>query len=115
MSDKVISDAKDQRIAELENELAQAQTLIESLQEQINQLQAEVKRLKRAGKRQATPFSRQKKAKKPKPPGRKAGEGEFNHRKKPTPEEVDETKKAPLTCCPKCGGGLTDMKENEHF
>jgi transposase len=115
MSDKVISDAKDQRIAELENELEQAQTLIESLQEQINQLQAEVKKLKRAGKRQATPFSRQKKAKKPKPPGRKAGEGEFNHRKKPTPEEVDETKKAPLTCCPKCGGVLTDMKENEHF
>lgn len=115
MNDTVIPDAKEQRIAELESQLAQAYETIEALQEQFRQLQAEVEKLKRAGKRQATPFSRQKKAKKPKPPGRKAGEGEFNHREKPKPEEVDETKEAPLPCCPECGGGLTDMKENEHF
>jgi len=42
MSDKVIPDAKDQRIAaELENELTQAHTLIETLQEQIKQLHGE--------------------------------------------------------------------------
>lgn len=111
----MLSDPKDQRIAELENQLAQANAAIEAFQEQFRELQAEVERLKRASKRQATPFSRQKKAKKPKPPGRKAGQGKFNHREKPSPDEVDDTKDAPLPCCQECGGGLTDMKEHEHY
>ena len=115
MSDKRVTDAKDQRIAELENELAQVYELIEALKGQIKQLQAEVEKQKRAGKRQATPFSRQKKAEKPKPPGRKAGKGKFRHQEKPVSEEVDETKEAPLSCCQECGGGLTAMKEHEHW
>lgn len=115
MSNTVLPDPKDQRIAELENQLAQAHATIEAFQEQLRQLQAEVETLKRAGKQQATPFSRQKKAKKPKPPGRKAGQGKFTHREKPTPEEVDDTKEEPLSCCPECGGSLIDMKEHEHY
>lgn len=115
MRNNVLSDPKDQRIAELEDQLAQANASIEGLQEKIRQLQAEVESLKRAGKRQATPFSRQRKAKKPKPPGRKAGEGDFNHREKPRPEEVDDTKEEPLSGCPECGGELVNMKEHEHY
>ena len=115
MSDKQVTDAKDQRIAKLENELAQVYELIEALKGQIKQLQAEVEKQKRAGKRQATPFSRQKKAETPKPPGRKAGKGKFSHQEKPASEDVDEIKEAPLPCCQECGGGLTGMKEHEHF
>lgn len=115
MSDIAHPDAKDQRIAELENQLAQALATIEKLEEQVRGLQEEMESLKRAGKRQATPFSRQKKAKKPKRPGRKAGKGKFSHREKPTPEEVDDTKEEPLPCCPECAGGLTDMKQHEHY
>ena len=44
---------KDQRIAELEKQLAQALAMIQKLQK-------EVEELKRAGKRQAAPFARRK-------------------------------------------------------
>lgn len=111
----MLPDPKDQRLAELENQLAQAHANNSALQEQLRQLKAEVETLKRSSKRQATPFSRQKKSKKPKPPGRKAGQGKFTHREKPTPEEVDDTKEVPMSCCPECGGDLTDMKEHEHY
>lgn len=115
MKDNLLPDPKDQYIAELESQLAQANESIEELQEKIRQLQAEVESLKRAGKRQATPFSRQKKAKKPKPPGRKKGKGKFSHQNKPKPEEVDDTKESPLSGCPERGGELADMKEHEHY
>jgi hypothetical protein len=108
-------DLKDQRISELENQLAQALETIDELKGQVRQLQEEVESQKRAGKRQATPFSRQKKARKPKRRGRRAGQGKFNHKEKSTPDEVDETKEAPLACCQECGGGLTKMKEHEHY
>lgn len=115
MSDIVLPDPKERRIAELENQLTQARATIEALQEQLRQLQTEVEAQKRVGKRQATPFSRGKRAKKPKRPGRKAGQGQFTRREKPTPEEADDTKEAPLPCCQECGGGLTEMKDHEHF
>lgn len=114
MSDPVLPGPKERRIAELENQLAQAHATIEALQEQLRQLQAEVEAQKRAGKRQATPFSRQKQAKAPKRPGRKAGQGKFSRREKPA-SAADDTKAAPLPCCQECGGGLTEMKEYEHF
>ena len=114
MRDAVLPDPKERRIAALENQLAQAHATIEALQEHLRQLQAEVAAQKRAGKRQATPFSRGKRAKKPKRPGRKAGQGKFNRREKPA-SAADDTKVAPLPCCQACGGGLTKMKEHEHF
>jgi hypothetical protein len=115
MSDTVLPDPKERRIAELENQLAQAHATIEALQEQLRQLQAAVEAQKRAGKRQATPFSRQKRAKNPKRPGRKAGQGTFTRQEKPASEAVNDTKEAPLPCCQECGGGLTEMKDHEHF
>ncbi len=101
---------KDQRVAELEIQLAQAHATIERLEKQVGELQKQ----KRAGKRQATPFSRGKKGKKPKRRGRKAGQGKFNHKEKPNRDDVDETKEMSLKCCQECGGGLTKMKEHEH-
>ena len=136
-------DSRDERIAELEAQLAQAQAVIVELEaqlaqaqaviveleaqnaqfqqqiaelrEQVAQLQQRIAELERAGKRQATPFARQKRSAAPKKPGRKAGQGPFKHRAKPAPEEVSETKEAPLDSCPECSGELIDRKTHEQF
>ena len=122
-------DPRDERIAELEAQLAHAQTVIAELEkqnaqlqeqmaeavEQAAQLQQRIAELERAGKRQATPFARKERKANPKKPGRKAGQGSFKHRAKPRPEEIDETKEAPLDSCPECGGELTDRKTHEQF
>jgi transposase len=99
----------------LEAQLRERDQLIAALQKQVQHLEAELEKTKRAGKRQATPFARKKRAAKPKRPGRKKGQGRFSYRRKPTLEEVKETKKAPLDCCPECGGSLTKRKEHEQF
>ena len=122
-------DSRDERITELEAQLAQAQAVIAVLQaqsaqfqqqiaefrEQVAQLQQQIAELERAGKRQATPFARRKRSAAPKKPGRKAGQGLFEYRTRPTPQEVSETKESPLDKCPQCGGELTDRKEHEQF
>ena len=79
-----LPDTKDKRIAELEQQLAQALSVIQKLQKQVELLQVEVEELKRAGKRQATPFARREWVERPKKPGRKAGQEEFIHRSLPT-------------------------------
>ena len=72
---------KEERIAELEKQLARALATIEKLQK-------EVEELKRAGKRQAAPFARRKWVEKPKRPGRKAGQGKFSRRAMPTIKQI---------------------------
>ncbi len=86
-----------QRVAELEKRVAELEATLSE------------------AKRQATPFARQKRVAKPKRPGRKRGQGRFAYRGKPAAEEVSETKRAPLVCCPECGGALTNRKEHEQF
>jgi transposase len=122
-------DPRDQRIAELEAQLAHAQMAIVALvrysaqlqrelaelREQVAHLQQRTAEVERAGKRQATPFARKKRSANPKKPGRKAGQGPFKHRAKPAPEEVSETKEAPLDRCPECGGELINRKTHEQF
>ena len=110
-----IPDLKDQRIAELESQLAQAQVLIQKMEKQIERLQAEIEDLKRAGRRQATPFARRKWVTEPKKSGRKAGQGEFSWREKPAPKRVDETKRAKLHGCPQCGSRLRDIHKHEQY
>lgn len=99
---------KDQRIAELELQLAEAQTTIHSLQEQIEALQ-------RVAKRQATPFARRERVQNPKKPGRKAGQGVFTRRERPAEEEINETKQATLCGCPECGSKLEGVQEHAQF
>ncbi len=108
-------DTKEKRIAELEQQLAQALALIERQQQQIERLQAEVEELKRAGKRQATPFARRQWVEHPKRPGRRAGQGRFGYRKKPARKDVGETKTAALPACPQCGGKLRQRRSHEQF
>jgi len=66
--------------------------------------QAELEELRRAGKRQASPYRRRKRKKDPKRPGRKKGQGRFDFRKPPKPDEItDEEESDPPTLCPCCG------------
>ena len=106
---------KDQRIAELEEQLIQALRAIEKLKKQAELLKAENEELKRAGKRQAVPFARRKLVEHPKRPGRKAGQGKFSRREQPAPKRVDETKRARLHGCPQCGSRLRDIHKHEQY
>jgi len=108
-------DSRDQRIAELEAQLRARDAVIAELQEQIGQLQERLDGAKRAGKRQATPFAREKRVAQPKRPGRKKGKGQFASRPRPTPEEVTETKLELLARCLECDGEVTQRKEHEQF
>ncbi len=113
-------DAKDRRIAELEEQLEQAlqiikkqQRQIERLQQMNEELQQRVAELERAVRRQANPFARRQLVAKPKRPGRKRGRGRFVHRELPQVDQIHETKVAELSGCPKCGGKLREIHEHE--
>lgn len=115
-------DSKDQRIAELEEQLAQAlliiqkqQRQIERLQQMNNELRERVEELERAGKRQAAPFARRQWVERPKRPGRKRGQGRFAHRELPTVHQIHETKEAKLQGCPECGGKLREIHTHEQY
>jgi len=106
---------KDQRIAELEAELQRQHAINHRLQQELELLRAKVEELERAGKRQATPFARRRWVEQPKRPGRKAGQGTFAHRARPTIRQVKETKMARLHGCPECGGKLREFRKHEQY
>jgi transposase len=110
-------DSKDQRIAELEEQLSQALATIKKLQkleQEVERLQARVEELERAGKRQAAPFARRHWVERPRRPGRKVGKGKFVRRKLPKIQQINETKEAKLQGCPECGGQLREIHPQEH-
>ena len=75
----------------------------------IAALQAKVEELTRSGKRPAAPFSKGTRARDPKRPGRKPGQGMFRHREAPAPEQLSEPPiDVPVEqpACPACGGEL---------
>lgn len=111
----ILPNTKDLRIAELEQKLSQALAINVRLQKQVELLRERVEELERAGKRQATPFARRKRVEHRKRSGRKAGQGKFVQRKKPSPQEVSETKVEELHGCPECGGKLREMHTHEQF
>jgi transposase len=108
-------DPREVRLTELETQLRQRDTLIERLQQRITELEQQLAELGRAAKRQATPFARKRRKEKPKRPGRKAGQGPFTSRARPTSDQVAETKEQALDACPTCGGPVTDVKDHEQF
>ena len=110
-----LPDPKDKRIAELEQQLAQALEILQKVQRQLELLKVENKELRRAGKRQAAPFARRQWVEHPKRPGRKAGQGQFVRRAQPSPEQVNETKMAKWHGCPEWGGKLREIRKHEQF
>jgi len=109
------TDPREIRLAELETQLRQRDARIEQLQQRITELEQRLAELERAAKRQATPFARKRRKENPKRPGRRAGEGRFTFRARPTPDQVTETQEQPLDACPVCGGPVTDVKDHEQF
>lgn len=100
-----------EQLLELVNQLI---AQIETLLSENAKLKAEMERLKRDNARSAAPFSKNKRKKNPKRPGRKPGQGIFRNR--PAPSEEDYS--SPLvevpveeTACPKCGGELGEETE----
>ena len=87
------------RVEELEG-------MVRALQEQVQVLTAALEESRRAGKRQAAPFRKPQRNKRPKKPGRKPGE-EYGQHVRRIPSEnasIDEQHEAPLPPeCPKCG------------
>ena len=117
-SDKVLKpspDPREGRLGELEAQLRQRDALIEQLQQRLAELEQRLAELERAAKRQVTPFARKRRKEHPKRPGRKAGQGRFTSRFRPTPDQVAETKAQPLEACPMCGGPVTDVKDHQQF
>lgn len=112
---KPLPDARNVRLAELEAQLRQRDVLIEQLQRRLAELEQRLAELERAAQRQATPFARKRRKANPKRPGRKAGQGRFTFRSRPTPDQVTETHEQALDACPRCGGPVTDVKDHEQF
>jgi len=101
--------------------LASAQLSYEQLLELVSQLvaenerlRAEIEQLKRDKMRSAAPFSKNKRQPHPKRPGRKPGQGTFNHRSAPAEEAYNSPPvEVPVTdtICPACGGELGEGTE----
>lgn len=78
------------------------------LREEIKGLHAEIAELKRAQHRPAAPFSKGKRKKHPKKPGRRPGEGKFTNKPAPDPTEPAVVVPVDAETCPFCGGELED-------
>lgn len=100
-------------VAELQGQVIALQERVVQLAADNQALLAENEQLKRSAKRQATPFSKGTRAKQPKRPGRKPGEGTFSFRQAPHPEEITESPvdvPVNLESCPACGGKLAEER-----
>lgn len=98
---------RDKRIKDLEKE-------VESLNQKINDLNKHIEELERISHRQAAPFRIPEKKRKQncKKPGRPKGhKGTYRQ----VPDHIDKEIKVPLTHCPKCGGGISNVKEIEQY
>lgn len=100
-------------VAELQRQVRALQAQVAQLAADKQELRVEMERLTRQSKRQAAPFSKGTRAKHPKRPGRKPGEGTFSFRQAPSPQEISQPPvNVPVTLesCPSCGGQLTEQR-----
>lgn len=100
-----------EQLIELVNQLI---AQLEALLTQNAKLKAEMEQLKRDNARSAAPFSKNKRKKNPKRPGRKPGQGIFRNRPAPSEEDYSGPPvEAPVenSACPKCGGELGEETE----
>lgn len=110
-------------LLEIQRRLEQAEQRARRLEERIaghedteKRLLARIDELVRAGKRQASPFSKGDPKQRPKRPGRKAGKEYGTRRFRPKPERVDEEIDVPLQgACPKCGDEVEEVGVAEQF
>jgi transposase len=83
------------------------------LEERVRELEGQLEAAQRAAKRQAAPFSREKRQPSGRPPGRRSGvEQHGRHEHRQAPERVDEELFAELPeACPGCRGELEECDE----
>lgn len=99
-----------------QREKARLEQESQRLREEIDKLKKELEAAQRTARRQAAPFSRGKRKKNPKSPGRKPGAEYGQQHSRPIPDHVDEeiTVAAPEKC-PGCGGPLTLERMEEQY
>lgn len=95
---------------------AELKSKVKTLEEQIERLMGRLDELERAGKRQASPFSKGDPKANPKRPGRKAGDEHGKPAFRAAPTEIDETISVELPSeCPGCGGCIKEVGIAEQF
>lgn len=107
----------------LQRRLDDAEQRARRLEERITEhedtekrLLARIDELERAGKRQASPFSKGDPKQKPKTPGRKPGKEYGTRRFRERPDRVDEEIDMPLPgSCPECDGEVEETGVGEQF
>lgn len=96
---------------ELLGKLSEALSEIKRLRRQLAEHEARLEELERAAHRQAAPFRRPEKKRKPKAshkkPGRKPGHDGAYRRE---PSVIDESVEVPLDSCPRCGRSVEDLR-----
>ena len=116
---KLLADNKRLRLenAGLRARVAELEGQVKRLTGQVETLAAALEKSQRAGKRQAAPFRKQRRAGEPKKPGRKPGDAHGQHAHRSVPKEIDETHDAPLPkSCPYCGSSqLEETHVAEQF
>ena len=105
------ADPRDQRLADLEAQVARLAAQLAARDARIAELEAALAAAERAAKRQATPFARRTRKPDPQKPGRKGGQGRFARRTPPPQVHVEHH--VPLPVCPTCAGDLTDRQWHE--
>ena len=106
-----------QTVADLQEELRKKDRTISAQAERIKELEAALEESHRAGKRQASPFSKGEPKPDPKRPGRKAGDahGRHGHRMAPVGPADRELDAALPACCPDCGGEIEHERDAEQW
>lgn len=104
------------RLEEAEQELRRLRARVAEQDEAERRLLARIDELQRAGKRQASPFSKGDPKCRPKRPGRKAGSAYGVRHGRARPDHVDEEYEVSLPdCCERCGGALKEVRLAEQF
>lgn len=93
-------------IAQQRATIAEQAATIQTLQARLAELVRQLEQAKRAGKRQATPFSKGAPTAEPKTAGQKKGHPPAH---RPKPDHIDRVEEAYLPSqCPQCGGGVIE-------
>lgn len=105
------ADPRDLRIQQLEAENQSLRQRVHEFEQLVPQLQQRIEALERTAARQAAPFRRKDKHKKPpdqhKPPGRSPGHPPAF---RPPPDHVDDNVEMRLDECPQCGGPVNGVQ-----
>ena len=104
-------DPRDALIQQLQADNAALRTETESLREIVKQLTERVEQLQREAHRQAAPFRRKDKDKKPPDQHKRSGRPKGHPPAfRPTPGQIDARIEIPLSDCPNCGRPITGVR-----